>query len=95
MVDGKQRLSTIFSFIRNEFPVSDDATRSALRGLYFRDIPDEVKREIWSYQFTVEYLPSEEEGVISDIFDRINRNMAKLTPQELRHAKFNGQFYES
>jgi hypothetical protein len=92
VVDGKQRLSTIFAFLRNEFPVHDQATRNALRGLYFRDLPDEVKREVWSYQFTVEYLPSDEEGVINSIFDRINRNMAKLTPQELRHAKFSGQF---
>ena len=92
VVDGKQRLSTIFSFIKNEFPVPDDATRNALRGKYFREIPDETKRDMWSYQFTVEYLPSDEESVISNIFDRINRNTAKLTPQELRHAKFNGQF---
>lgn len=92
VVDGKQRLSAIFSFLRNEFPVHDQATRNALRGLYFRDLSDEVKREVWSYQFTVEYLPNEEEGVINNIFDRINRNTAKLTPQELRHAKFSGHF---
>jgi uncharacterized protein with ParB-like and HNH nuclease domain len=92
VVDGKQRLSTIFSFIRNEFPVHENATRTALRGIFFRELPDEVKRDLWSYQFTVEYLPSDEEGVISNIFDRINRNTARLTPQELRHAKFNGVF---
>jgi hypothetical protein len=92
VVDGKQRLSTIFAFLRNEYPVHDEATRNALRGLYFKDLPNDVKREVWSYQFTVEYLPSEEEGIIKNIFDRINRNMAKLTPQELRHAKFSGQF---
>jgi hypothetical protein len=92
VVDGKQRLSTIFAFLRNAFPISDSATRSLLRGLYFRDVSDDVKREVWSYQFTVEYLPSDEEGIISSIFDRINRNTAKLTPQELRHAQFSGQF---
>ncbi len=92
VVDGKQRLSTIFSFLRNEFPVHDQATKNALRGVYFRDLPDDIKREVWAYQYTVEYLPSDEEGVINNIFDRINRNMAKLTPQELRHAKFSGQF---
>ncbi|MCP4124415.1 MAG: DUF262 domain-containing protein, partial [Bacteroidetes bacterium] len=28
----------------------------------------------------------------NNIFDRINRNVAQLTPQELRHAKFSGAF---
>jgi len=27
-----------------------------------------------------------------EFFDRINRNVKKLTPQELRHARFNGLF---
>ena len=92
VVDGKQRLSTLFGFIKNEFPIYDNATRTALRGLFFRELSDDVKRDFWSYQFTVEYLPSDEEGVINNIFDRINRNTARLTPQELRHARFNGVF---
>ena len=92
VVDGKQRLTALFSFLRNEFPIHDAATRTALRGKFFRELSDEIKRDLWSYQFTVEYLPSEEEGIINNIFDRINRNTARLTPQELRHAKFNGAF---
>jgi hypothetical protein len=92
VVDGKQRLSTIFSFVKGEFPVSEEATKTALRGKYWKDLSSEVKQEVWSYQFTVESLPSDEEGTINNIFDRINRNTAKLTPQELRHAKFNGAF---
>lgn len=92
VVDGKQRLTTLFSFVANEFPVFEKATRANLRGSLFRDLPDEVKREFWTYQFTVEYLPSDEDGVINNIFDRINRNTMRLTPQELRHARLSGVF---
>ena len=92
VVDGKQRLSTLFAFIHNDFPVHEGATKTALRGLVFKELPDDVKKDLWSYQFTVEYLASDEEAVINNIFDRINRNTARLTPQELRHAKFNGVF---
>ena len=92
VVDGKQRLSTVFSFIQNEFPVFDQAAKSNLRGLYFRELPDDVKREFWTYQFTVEYLPTDEDGTINNIFDRINRNTLRLSRQELRHAKLNGTF---
>lgn len=92
VVDGKQRLTTIFEFVSNEFPVYDDAAREELRGKYFRELEDDDKRALWGYRFSVEFLPTNEEGIINNIFDRINRNVAKLTPQELRHARFDGDF---
>jgi hypothetical protein len=92
IVDGKQRLSTLFEFAENKFPVSETATITRLRGKYFKDLDVEVKQDFWKYQFAVEYVPSSDEAIINNIFDRINRNVSKLTPQELRHAKFNGLF---
>lgn len=92
VVDGKQRLMTIFEFVNNEFPVPEMSQTSALRGKYFKDLDRDIKRDIWSYQFSVEYLPTDNEGIINKIFDRINRNTAKLTSQELRHAQYDGLF---
>ncbi len=92
VVDGKQRLVTIFDFVKDRFPVGDKAELSALRGKYFSQLDDQVKVRFWSYQFSVEYLPTSDEKAINSIFDRINRNVAKLTPQELRHARFDGAF---
>lgn len=92
VVDGKQRLTTIFEFITGQFPISEVSQLNELRGRYFKDLSDSEKKEFWSYQFLVEYLPVNEESIINNIFDRINRNVAKLTPQELRHARYDGQF---
>jgi hypothetical protein len=92
IVDGKQRLSTLFEFANNEFPVYENATISRLRGKYFKDLDVDDKQNFWKYQFAIEYLPSSDEKIIGNIFDRINRNVIKLTCQELRHAKFNGVF---
>ncbi len=92
VVDGKQRLSTLFDFAENKFPVSETATITRLRGKFFTELENNVKQNFWKYQFAVEYIPSDDEKIINDIFDRINRNVSKLTPQELRHAKFNGVF---
>ncbi|MFQ4144594.1 DUF262 domain-containing protein [Chlorogloeopsis sp. ULAP02] len=92
IVDGKQRLSTLFEFANNEFPVYEKATIERFRGKYFKDLDNEDKQNFWKYQFAIEYVPSSDEKIISNIFDRINRNVIKLTPQELRHAKFNGDF---
>lgn len=92
IVDGKQRLSTLFQFANNEFPVYEKSTMQRLRGKYFQDLETEDKQNFWKYQFAIEYLPSSDENIIGNIFDRINRNVIKLTSQELRHAKFNGIF---
>ncbi|MDZ8033010.1 DUF262 domain-containing protein [Nostoc sp. DedSLP04] len=92
IVDGKQRLSTLFEFANNEFPVYEKATIERFRGQYFKEFDPETKQNFWKYQFAIEYVPSSDEKIIGNIFDRINRNVIKLTPQELRHAKFNGDF---
>jgi hypothetical protein len=94
VVDGKQRLLTCFEFVENEFPVYEGATINSLRGRMFRDFLDEQKLEVWRYQFAVEFVPQEDERLITEIFDRINRNVARLTRQELRHAKYDGEFIQ-
>jgi uncharacterized protein DUF262 len=92
VVDGKQRLLTLFEFANNENPVSSEASIAKYRDKYFKDLDDDTKRGFWRYQFAVEFIPSEDENLINTVFDRINRNVAKLTRQELRHAKFSGAF---
>ncbi len=92
IVDGKQRLATLFKFASNDFALGEKKTIARFRDKYFKDLPDDVKTAFWNYRFAVEYLPSDNEDIINNIFDRINRNVAKLTGQELRHARFSGEF---
>ncbi|NEQ38944.1 MAG: DUF262 domain-containing protein [Okeania sp. SIO3I5] len=92
VVDGKQRLSTLFQFVDHEFPVHEKTKIQRFSGKYFKDLDIEDKQEFWRYKFAIEYLPSSNESIIGDIFNRINRNVIKLTPQELRHARLSGDF---
>jgi len=92
VVDGKQRLSSLFEFVRGDFPVPDSIKNPEYQGRYFSDLPNEAKTGFWRYQFSIEYIPSEDDTLITEIFDRINRNVAKLSAQELRHAKLDGLF---
>ena len=92
VVDGKQRLITLFDFCRDAFPVYPDASITALREKKFSEFSDEQKLGVWRYQFAVEYIPSEDERLITEIFNRINKNVARLSRQELRHAKYGGSF---
>ena len=91
VVDGKQRLSAIFAFIGGDFPVAENS-QVPLKGKYFEQFSRDEKTAFWTYEFSVEYLPTNEDSLIENIFQRINKNTARLTPQELRHARFGGVF---
>lgn len=95
VVDGKQRLTTMFAFVKDEFPVGDLATMTSIRGRYFKDVNDELRKAVWGYGFLIEYLDRTDESFINNIFDRLNRNVARLSRQELRHARYYGSFIEA
>jgi hypothetical protein len=95
VVDGKQRLTAIFDFVDDVFPVSEKSPLERLQGKYFSEFDPGTKTEFWRYQLPAEFLPVVEEGTLKNIFDRLNRNVARLTRQELRHAKFFGEFARS
>jgi hypothetical protein len=92
VVDGKQRLSTVFDFADDLFPVAEESLLQRLQGKFFSQLEDDTKKTFWTYQFPVEFVPTTDESTLTSIFDRFNRNVARLTRQELRHAKFDGEF---
>jgi Protein of unknown function DUF262 len=92
VVDGKQRLTAVFEFAAGAFPVSENSPVTHLAGKSFDQLSKDEKTAFWTYQFPIEYLPTNEETIINGIFQRINKNTAKLTRQELRHARFGGLF---
>ncbi len=104
IIDGKQRLTTIISFIKNEVSIPDDFSNDTygdemLNGLFFEDFEkkalSEWKKIFWKYELTIEYIDTDQIDIVNNIFDRLNRNGEPLTNQELRNAKFhNSDFYK-
>ncbi|GAB2660884.1 hypothetical protein GCM10027068_46190 [Prescottella soli] len=92
VVDGKQRLTTIFDFAEDLFPVADDSALTPFQNLTFSELDDQTRKDFWTYQFSVEYLPTTNPQTLTNVFDRINRNVSRLTRQELRHARYSGEF---
>lgn len=92
LVDGKQRLTAVYDFLEGALQVADDSPFEQYRGKSFKDLSPDMRLKVYEYNFSVEYLPTNNEDVINNIFDRLNRNVARLTPQELRHARFGGLF---
>ena len=94
VVDGKQRLTAIFDFIDGKFSVKGDDVPDAYNGIEFSDIPDDLKQEFWHYSIPIQEVYEASDNDLREAFDRLNRNVARLTFQELRHARFAGEFLE-
>jgi hypothetical protein len=92
VIDGKQRLSAIIAFLENKIVISDEEEESDIAGLYFKDLDNdpytEIKKRIWRYSLSIEYVDTGDQNVIDSIFDRLNRNGEPLTGQELRNANY-------
>lgn len=92
VVDGKQRTQTILDFVAGQIRLAKDFGDVRLDGKKWPDLAAEqdLKTRFWNYQITIEQIDVAEGGVVNEVFDRLNRNSRRLTPQELRHAKFEG-----
>lgn len=106
VVDGQQRIRTIFSFIEPNLlkdykPTRDDFVIQAthnkeLAGKSFSDLDNEIQQSILDYTFSVHIFPSQvDDREILEIFARMNSTGVKLNPQELRNAYYFGEFKTS
>ena len=94
VVDGKQRLETIFAFVNNKISISKTFGDINLDGKKWKDLASsaDLQNKFWDYIITVEMVRTIEGTVLNNVFDRLNRNSRKLERQELRHAKYDGWF---
>lgn len=92
LIDGRQRLESILGFVKNEIAIPENFGDTTLNGKYFDELQAEHKKGFWEYRLSVETYTNANVELVKESFDRLNRNVLKLTPQELRHAKFDGRF---
>lgn len=92
VLDGKQRLTSLIRFTQNEFSTPESLADLGLSDTYYADLPREIRARILGYLFTVESVTNVTSAELNQAFDRLNRNVARLNKQELRHAQYGGVF---
>ncbi|NHO83323.1 MULTISPECIES: DUF262 domain-containing protein [unclassified Micromonospora] len=92
VIDGKQRLTALFEFVEDKFQAPDTLSDLGLDSLYFSELPDDTKIALLEYVFAVENISKASPTELNEAFDRLNRNVARLNKQELRHARYGGEF---
>jgi Protein of unknown function DUF262 len=91
IVDGQQRVATVLSFIKDGFKISR-AQNEDFGGKYFSGLDTRTRGDILKYEFVVDLLQDMPDNEVYDVFARINTYSEKLKPQELRNARFFGEF---
>lgn len=95
VVDGKQRLETVFQFVDDKIRIGDDFGDVRFAGKRWSELSPEDRRPLWNYPVPVEFVDFTDTTLVKEVFDRLNRNVKKLNPQELRHARFTGWFAQT
>jgi hypothetical protein len=91
VVDGQQRIRTLLNFTKGEFALLSEFTPE-WSDRKFADLTDDLRQRYWSFSLVVRELHEASEADVRDLFQRLNRFVYALNPQELRNARFNGDF---
>lgn len=94
VVDGQQRLRTILEFVTGELYIKNPLERFPFLRT-FTDLNDQEKQKFWRYPIVVRDLEDSTDDEIRNLFQRLNKYSAVLNDQELRNAKFKGQFLKT
>lgn len=99
VVDGKQRLTSIWSFIQGEFP---DGTPFKLKGLEvyeelndktFSDLPSDLQERLLDYPLNVHTISRQSQpDFVFEVFERLNMGATQLNEQELRNCIYQGLY---
>ena len=102
IVDGRQRLTTLFQFLSHEFPLENLTVLQDLNGAYFsaetksgtkfdKFLTQTQQSKIEDCPLTLHVIkPPTQDRVTFDLFDRVNRGGTRLNNQEMRNAIYQG-----
>ena len=92
VIDGRQRLNAIFSFMNNEFALDKLKILDDFNKKKFSDLDGVYQSKIEDYQLMAHVIQAmTPDRVKFDIFDRVNRAGTQLNKQEIRNALYQGQ----
>lgn len=99
VIDGIQRITTVFDFIDNKFPLEEippvilDGTTYDVSGKYFSDLEQDCQQEIIRFKLRIEAFEPEDgdteeyvNNTIEEVFGRLN-SAVPLTSAQLCKAK--------
>lgn len=95
VIDGQQRLYSIYRFIDNQFALSGLDVLKDLNGLRFHKLTPKMQRKLKTHTLRLVAITNESHHEIKfDVFQRLNTNTVPLNAQELRNCVYRGTLNE-
>ena len=87
VIDGQQRIFSIYRYMKNHFALTGLEVRPDLNGKKFFELPGMERRQIETHTLRCVILTNQSDPDIKfDVFERLNTNTIPLNAQELRHC---------
>lgn len=91
VIDGQQRLFSIYRFFENQFKLTNLEVLDELNGKRCFEIDNKYQRQIKTHTMRCILITNESHPEIKfDVFERLNTNTVPLNPQELRNCIYRG-----
>lgn len=88
VVDGQQRLVTIWEFLGGELPLAD-RTAEEFKGRYYTDLPDNVADAFSDYEIEFDAIEDASEEDVKEFFQRLQEGLPLASAEKLNsiHSK--------
>lgn len=91
VIDGQQRIYSIYRFLDNQFALSGLEVVSELNGKRFHELDRRSQRQIETHTLRAVIITNDSHPEIQfDVFERLNTNTMPLNAQELRNCIYRG-----
>ena len=99
VIDGQQRLTSIFSFIDGKFPDGKEFKLKKLKildelsGSNFIGLDESLRKSIFKRGLSViKIRQNSNDDIKFEMFERLNTNITRLNAQELRNCMYRGEY---
>ena len=95
VIDGLQRLTSVFDFFNNSYKLSSLELFPELTNKYYKDLPDALQAKLQDATLrTFELAPQTPKSMMFAIFERLNTGGVALNEMEIRNCIFNGKLLQ-
>lgn len=91
VIDGQQRLNAIITFYQNDFKIIKTHNKE-FGNLSYEELDDDAQINFLGFNIPIVLIKTEDDSIVYDMFARLNTNNIVLNKQEVRNAKYWGEF---